>query len=633
MKIISKTYVLILILIAAAVINLTLLYEAEHSGNTQSYTIIKTGDLKVRTEAISGLAVSIANGNADDEDKINKDIEYVDTTIAGIKTGGMINNQPIQKIPSSITAEYNRLVISWNDYKEKALNVKKTSVFDSEATSAMNYVLQKNGELILLTNSLSNELSNLDRDYNRHKEIANDLENSAKEIGQLTLLISIGEEENTQDKLKIEKIKFEAGLRKLLGISTDDLDLKSIVQENENLIEIPRENSDALRKLDPLWEALRPKITILEERALLSPNFNSAKNEMTLQKEALFADIDNLLNSWNFELSKQGNQEQLIVQILLVVDIAIFFLVLFIIRQSLLPLGLITNALTEIKEGAYGRKIEYEKSDEIGDLVQTFNVMSNTIQEKEEIAKKTDIAKDEFLAMITHELKTPLVPIQGYSDILLSEHLGKLTERQKERINIIKSSSETLLALISDLLDAQKLELGQLRMKRETNNIKKTITDVIESFIPQAQKNKIKLISNLKDVNVEYDDERIKQVLSNLIKNSMIAVEPEKGVIEVSTVELPQIVQISIKDNGIGIPADKQENLFKKFYQVDTTLTREKSGSGLGLAICKGIIETHGGEIYVKSIPGQETVFTFTLPKKAESGKSPIGITKRKQTF
>ena len=205
--------------------------------------------------------------------------------------------------------------------------------------------------------------------------------------------------------------------------------------------------------------------------------------------------------------------------------------------------------------------------------------------------------------------------------------MGKLTDKQKERINIIKSSSETLLALISDLLDAQKLELGQLRMKMETNNIKKTITEVIESFTPQAQKNNIKFISNLKDVHTEYDEDRIKQVLSNLIKNSMIAVEPEKGVIDITMIDYPQTVQISVKDNGIGIPADKQENLFKKFYQVDTTLTREKSGSGLGLAICKGIIDTHGGGIFCKSIPGQETVFTFTLPKKSESKKSPIGIT------
>lgn len=617
---------MVLILIVAAVINLTLLYEAEHAGSTQSYTIIKTGDLKVQTEAISGLAVSIANGNVGDEDKINSEIKSVDATIIGLKNGGMIKDQTIQKIPSSVTDEFNKMATSWEMYKEKVSNVKKTSVFDKEATSAINYVLQKNGDLILLTNSLSSELSDLGRDYNRHKQIASDLESSAKEIGQLTLLISIGEEENAQEKLKTEKLKFEVGMRKLLGVSTEELDVKKIGQEHENLIEIPRENSDSLRKLDPLWESLQPKISILEERALLSPNFNLAKNEMSVEKETLFTDIDSLLNSWNAELSKEGNQEQTIVQILLVVDIAIFFLVLFIIRQSLLPLGLITNALAEIKEGAYGRKIEYSKADEIGNLVETFNTMSNTIQEKEELAKRTDIAKDEFLAMITHELKTPLVPIQGYSDILLSEHLGKLTDKQRERINIIKSSSETLLALISDLLDAQKLDLGQLRMKKEINNIKETISNVVESFLPQAQKNGIKIISDIHDASAEYDEERIKQVLSNLIKNSLIAIAPEKGVIEISVRNLPQMIQVSVKDNGIGIPVDKIQNLFKKFYQVDTTLTREKSGSGLGLAICKGIIETHGGEISVTSIPNQQTVFTFTLPKTTESARSPIGI-------
>ncbi|MCE9617872.1 MAG: HAMP domain-containing histidine kinase [Nitrosarchaeum sp.] len=626
MKIINKTYLLVAILIVAAIINLTLLYQSEQIDNSQSHSIIKTGDLKVQTESISGLAVSVANGNIEDKDNLDKEIENANSVLTMLKNGGSINGQTIQKIPSSITSDYNKVITSWNTYKEKALNVEKTSVFDKEATNAMNYVLQKNSELILTTNSLSKELSDLGRDYNRHKEIATELENSAKEIGQLTLLISIGEEENAQEKLKKERVAFEVGLRKLLGISTKELDVKSIGQEHEELIQIPRENSNELRKLDPLWEALQPKIGILEERALLSPNFNSAKNEMNVEKLVLFSDIDNLLNSWNAQMAKEGNQEQLIIQILLIIDIAIFFLVLYVIRQSLLPLRLITDALSGIKEGAYGEKIKYTKADEVGKLANTFNIMSDTIKEKEEQAKKTEIAKDEFLAMITHELKTPLVPIQGYADILLSEHLGKLTDKQKERISIIKSSSETLLALISDLLDAQKLELGQLKIRKENANIKDTVTDTIKLFLPQAQKNKIEIISNVQDLLIEHDPERIKQVITNLIKNSLTAVAPEKGKIEISMKDLPQEIQISVKDNGIGVPIDKQSNLFKKFYQVDATLTRERGGSGLGLSICKGIMENHGGTITVKSTPNQETIFTFTLPKKAELGKSPIGL-------
>ena len=623
MKIINKTYLLVTILIIAAVINLTLLYQREQMDTSESYSIVKTGDLKVQTESISGLAVSVANGNVDDKDELNNEIEKVDSVLAMLKNGGAVNGQTIQKIPLTVTSEYNKVITSWNTYKEKVSNVEKTSVFDKEATNAMNYVLQKNSELVLSTDSLSKELSDLGRDYNRHKEIAKELEKSSKEIGQQTLLISIGEEENAQEKLKKERIEFEIGLRKLLGISTKELDVESVGQKHEVLIQIPRENSNELRKLDPLWEALQPKINILEERALLSPNFDSAKKEMKDEKAVLFSEIDNLLNSWNAQITHKGNQEQLIVEILLIIDIGIFFLVLYVIRESLLPLRLITYALSGIKEGEYSEKIKYTKADEIGELVNTFNTMSDTIKEKEEETKKTEIAKDEFLAMITHELKTPLVPIQGYADILLSEHLGKLTDKQKERIEIIKSSSETLLSLISDLLDAQKLELGQLKMRKENINIKDTVTHAIEVFLPQAQKNKIQIISNVGDFLIEHDPARIKQVMTNLIKNSLTAVESEKGKIEISMKNMPQEIQIMIKDNGVGIPLNKQSDLFKKFYQVDASLTREKGGSGLGLSICKGIMENHEGTITVKSTPNQETVFTVTLPKK-EPEKSPI---------
>ncbi|HUU47789.1 MAG TPA: HAMP domain-containing sensor histidine kinase [Nitrosopumilaceae archaeon] len=311
----------------------------------------------------------------------------------------------------------------------------------------------------------------------------------------------------------------------------------------------------------------------------------------------------------------QGSDQQTIIQILLAVDIATFFLVPVVIRQSLLPLKTINQALSRVKEGKYGEKIKYTSEDEIGELVNSFNIMSNTIKEKEEQAKKTDIAKDEFLAMITHELKTPLVPIQGYSDILLSEHLGKLTSEQKKRLLIIKSSSEALLRIISDLLDVQKLEIGQLKMKKEDSDIKECIEKSINSLEPQAQKNEIKLEANTQHVIIYHDSERIRQVLTNLIKNAMIAVEPKKGIIEISMKDEPTGVKISVKDNGIGIPQDKQQDLFKKFYQVDTTLTRERGGSGLGLAICKGIVDNHGGEISVESEEGKGTKFTFNIPK------------------
>lgn len=197
---------------------------------------------------------------------------------------------------------------------------------------------------------------------------------------------------------------------------------------------------------------------------------------------------------------------------------------------------------------------------------------------------------------------------------MLNEHLGKLTDKQKERTSIIKSSSETLLSIISDLLDAQKLDLDQLRMTKQKIDIKNTITKAIETSSPEASN--IKIISNATNLIINHDSERITQVITNLIKNSTIAIQSNSGEININMEDNPNEVKISIKDSGVGITKDKQRDLFKKFYQVDTPLTRESEGSGLGLAICKGIIDNHLGEITMQILPNQGATFSFTIPKK-----------------
>jgi len=628
MKIVSKAYLLIGILIIAAGFNLFLLYQDDSSHLATSYSIIRASNVKVMAELISSLATSVASGNLDDKIKLQNEIDDIEFTLVKIKDGGNINGQELGKIPLSLLSDYNKVSGSWESFKTSVMNVKETSVFDPEATSAMNYVLQKNQELVLLTNRMMSDFEGLDRNYNTHKQISKDLAENAKIIGQQSLLISIGEGENAQQVLKEKRIEFEIGMRKLLQISTKGLDVESLSIEYRDLDVVPRENSESLRMLDPLWESVQIKVKILEERALLSLGFNSAKNEMIEQKLILFENIDDLLNNWNSDITSKGSESQIIIQVILVVDIAIFFLVLYLIRKSLSPLELITNAFSKVKEGVYGEKIEFVGTDEVGQLVNNFNIMSNAIKEKEEEAKKTDIAKDEFLAMITHELKTPLVPIQGYADILLSEHLGKLTKKQKDRISIIKSSSESLLAIISDLLDVQKLELGQLTIKKSNENIKNTIEKAISTLKPAADKKNVKISSNEVDLLINHDSERITQVITNLIKNSLTSVEPDSGKIEVVIDSLPTEIKISVKDNGSGIPQEKQKNLFKKFYQVDATLTRERGGSGLGLAICKGIIEHHGGQISVHSVENQGSTFSFTISKESdEQAKSPLNST------
>ncbi len=615
MKIVSKTYVLVGILIVIAAVNLFILYGLEQKSTLESFSIIRAGDLKQKTETIASLASSIANGNQNDREKIKSEIQEFENYLDVIKKGGTIRGQNIVTIPDSISAEYEMLVASWKSYKNSATVVQDTSVFDEDVINALNYVLDKNEELILLTHDVKLELEKLGRDYNRHKQISEEMQTHAEEFGRQVLLLSIGEEEKALEDLKSARISYEIDFRKLTGQSLLGL------PEMENhlpelLIEIPRANSQALRELEPLWEAVQLRIKTLEEKSLLSSEFQMARNNLDSSKMMLHLEVDNLLDAWNNELSKTNRDQQLTIQILTGVDIIVFVAVIIVIRQSLYPLQIIIHGLARVKEGVYGEKINYKAKDEVGELVNSFNIMSNTIKEKEEEAKKTDIAKDEFLAMITHELKTPLVPIQGYADLLLSEHLGTLTQKQKERLSIIKSSATSLLEIISDLLDAQKLELGQLKIKKESLPIKKTIEKAIEIMRPSADEDGVKLAMSSPDIVILHDSERIVQVLSNLIKNSLKAVNQKTGAIQINVQDLPSEIKISVNDNGIGIPADKQKDLFKKFYQVDASLTRERGGSGLGLAICKGIINHHGGKIWVESTPNVGTTFSFTIPKK-----------------
>lgn len=604
------------ILIAAAGVNLVLLYQAQQESTDESYTIIRAADLKVKIETLASLVNSIANGIESDREALKDETNQFESVLNILRTGGTIRGQSIVIVPSNLMSKYTDVENSWKDVRQGLEKIQVFAVSNDEAKDALNYILGKNGEMALTTDAVMKEIDQLDREYNRHKEISAELHELAKSIGQNALLISIGEEEGVREKLQKDRISFEAGIRKLLQNPTDDLDLDSIGQNPENLIPIPRENSNALRQLDPLWEAVDLRVSILEKNSLHTEEFDSAYNAFKKQRIELTTSLDNLLDSWNQQLQESSSQRGTIVQTLLVVDIAIFFLVIVVVRQSLNPLEIVTSALSRVKEGVYGEKINYKSDDEIGELVNSFNIMSDTIKQKTQEAKETDVAKDEFLSMITHELKTPLVPIQGYVDILLGEHLGPLTEKQKDRLKIIKSSSESLLRIISDLLDAQKLELGKLVVKKENHDIKDTIEKAVESLQPRAIENKVAINQHLdKKIIVPHDPERIRQVLTNLLKNSLDVVEPNSGLIEIFVEDSPKEVKISVKDNGPGIPKENQGDLFKKFYQVDTSLTREVGGSGLGLAICKGLVEGHGGIILAESTPGTGTIFSFTLPK------------------
>jgi len=263
---------------------------------------------------------------------------------------------------------------------------------------------------------------------------------------------------------------------------------------------------------------------------------------------------------------------------------------------------ILRDGLTEQVKAAEPGELDQisESTNIVSDSVKTIIDLERELYEK---LRAADVVKEEFLAMVTHELKTPLVPIIGYVDILLSQKWGKINEIQKEKLEIIKNSTQFLLKMISDLLDAQKIELGQLALVKNQHYLSQIIKDVLARMQPDLESHSIMVTTDLQEnISCLCDNTRIEQVLINLISNAMDFCPKKNGKINIKLqLEDNAHARISIIDNGVGIPKSKLDKIFIKFYQINTSTTREHGGTGLGLSVCKGIIENHGGKIWAES--------------------------------
>lgn len=235
---------------------------------------------------------------------------------------------------------------------------------------------------------------------------------------------------------------------------------------------------------------------------------------------------------------------------------------------------------------------------------------------KEVTEKLKGIAKDEFSAMITHELNTPLVPILGYCKMLKTSMLGKVDPEQLEAIEIIEKNAKRLESLISDIMDVRKLDLNKLRFKIDDLSIDEFFSNLDSDYkkILDNKKCKFTISQYSKGLVIKTDKSRLRQVFDNLISNSIKFVPENHGQIEIGCMKENSDIVFYVKDNGIGISQEKQKELFQKFYQIDTSERRPIGGTGLGLAISKGIVEKLGGTISVKSDGRTETIFYMKFP-------------------
>ncbi len=237
--------------------------------------------------------------------------------------------------------------------------------------------------------------------------------------------------------------------------------------------------------------------------------------------------------------------------------------------------------------------------------------------------KRIDQLKRDFVAMISHDLRTPLTSIQGFLSLLSVGAYGELTKDGNHSLNVTEANIERLINLVNNLLDIEKMESGMLQLEMAPASIRSVIdrsVQSVEGFATQ-QKVKLEIEEDSVDSIVDVDADRLVQVVVNLLSNA-IKFSPKNETVVVGAHKRDDgTVEVSVSDRGRGVPDELKESIFERFKQVELDDERQRGGSGLGLAICKAIIERHGGEIGVNSQPTQGSRFWFTVRQCSQEDK------------
>lgn len=241
--------------------------------------------------------------------------------------------------------------------------------------------------------------------------------------------------------------------------------------------------------------------------------------------------------------------------------------------------------------------------------------LQNELKEREKQLKEFLVTKDKFFSIISHDLKNPFVAISGFANLLL-ENYSILTDEERESfLQMILNSSENTYKLLENLLLWSKVQIGKLNPNFEKVYIADMINDTLSQLRLMADKKNIKIeVSLQNNLSLSLDKFMISTVLRNLISNS-IKFTPKSGLININVEEKESNIQISIKDNGVGIDNENISRLFQTTEKFSMQGTENEEGTGLGLVLCKEFIDLHKGEIWVESQKGKGTTFSFALPK------------------
>lgn len=272
------------------------------------------------------------------------------------------------------------------------------------------------------------------------------------------------------------------------------------------------------------------------------------------------------------------------------------------------PLQQLAGAATAVSHGRYDQTVTPEGPQEVRQLAHSFNQMAAQVQMAQQ-------AQRDFVANVSHDLKTPITSISGWSQSLL-DGTADTAEAQRHAAGVIHAEAGRMARMVAQLLDLARIESGQFKLVREIIDLRQLLADAHQALAPRAADAGITLTLDLRPVPpIAGDADRLMQVFANLLDNALTHT-PRNGRVHLAlTPHADGTLEVGVQDSGKGIPAAELPRIFERFYQVDKARAGAQRGAGLGLAIVKEIVEAHGGQVAVRSQEGHGTLFTVRLPR------------------
>nr|BBH93450.1 hypothetical protein KTA_16490 [Thermogemmatispora argillosa] len=310
-----------------------------------------------------------------------------------------------------------------------------------------------------------------------------------------------------------------------------------------------------------------------------------------------------------------SNVTQAILLAGLLISVAVIIFSLLLARSLTRPLESLTAAVERMKEGDYSQRVDPPPAqDELGRLAQTFNAMADRIEADVAELRRQDQIRRDMIANIAHDLATPLTAIQGFSEALADEVIQEPAAR-KETAQLIAREVQRLRRLVADIQHMTLLESGRARLDLAPLDLAVLVDETLAVIEPECTQAGITLQNTIdpRTPPVLADSDRITQVLLNLIDNARRHTPPG-GTITVGARRLGRMLEVWIRDTGVGIDPIDLPHIFERFYRADRARSGGRGGSGLGLTIVKAIVTAHGGTVAAESTPGKGTCIRFTLP-------------------